>query len=101
MTSSFFENIFSSLRKVHFTKIESKPLKDALVFRDADYEKLIFVQNKCVIRNQHRKLHRITYILSKNIFLQNSTVLPLSCFFTEFYPVVPHRSNFDEKYFLI
>src|ERR1700722_8132043 len=84
MTSSFFENIFSSLRKVHFTKIESKPLRITLVLRDADYEKLIFVENKCVIRNQHRKLHRITYILSKNIFRQNSTVLPLSCVLLNF-----------------
>jgi hypothetical protein len=45
------------------------------MFPDFDYQKLIFVQNKCVIRNQHWKLHRITYVLSKNIFRQNSTVL--------------------------
>ena len=70
---SFFENVFSSLRKVHFTKIESKPSKIALVFRDVDYQKLIFMQNKGVIQNQHRKLYRITYILSKNIFRQNSS----------------------------
>ena len=70
---SFFENVFFSLRKVHFTKIESKPSRIALVFRDVDYQQLILVQNKCVIRNQHRKLHRITYILSKNIFRQKPT----------------------------
>jgi hypothetical protein len=32
----------------------------ALIFRDFDYQKLIFVQNKYDIRNQHQKLHCIT-----------------------------------------
>jgi hypothetical protein len=42
------------------------------------------MQNEHDIRNQHKKLHRLTYILSKNIFRQNSTVLPLSCFLLNF-----------------
>jgi hypothetical protein len=45
----------------------------SLVFRDFDYQNLIFMQNKHDIRNQHQKLHQMTYILSKNIFRQNST----------------------------
>jgi len=55
------------------------------------------MQNKHDIQNQHEKLHRMTYISSKNIFRQNSDVLPLRSIF----PCGPPRSNFDEKYFLM
>ena len=49
------------------------------------------------------KIHRITYILSKNIFRQNSTRTPPppQLFFAQFWALVPHGSNFGEKYFLI
>ena len=38
---------------------------------------------------------------SKNKFSSKFDRTPPQLFFTEFYPVVPHGSNFDEKYFLI
>ncbi len=59
------------------------------------------MQNKHDIRNQHRNLHQVTYILSKNIFHQKFARTPPQPLFTQFRPVVSHRSNFDEKYFLI
>jgi hypothetical protein len=34
---------------------------------------LIFEQNKHYTRSQHKKLHQITYLSSKNFFRQNST----------------------------
>jgi len=61
------------------------------------------MQNKHDIQNQHEKLHRITYILSKNIFRQNSTRGGPE-------PKIEQKraegegeygSNFGEKYFLI
>ena len=61
-----------------------KCLKIGLVFRDFDYQDLISMQNNHDIRNQHQKLHQITYILSKRICRQNSTVLPLSSFSLNF-----------------
>ena len=64
------------MEKITFLEIVGKKLKIALVFRDFAYRKLVFVQHEYDIRNQHKKLHRRTYILSENIFHQNSTVLP-------------------------
>ena len=43
------------------------------VFRHFDYQKSILVQNKHDIRNQHEKLYRIAYILTKYFFRQNLT----------------------------
>jgi hypothetical protein len=54
------------------------------VFRVFLYGNAVKSQNTVDIRNQHKKLHRITYILSKNNFRQNSTVLPLSSFLLNF-----------------
>jgi hypothetical protein len=43
------------------------------VFRHVHYQNSILVQNKHDIRNQHKKLHRIAYILTKYFFHQNLT----------------------------
>ena len=43
------------------------------VFRHFDYQKSILVQNKHDIQNQHEKLYRIAYILTKYFFRQNLT----------------------------
>jgi hypothetical protein len=59
------------------------------------------MQNKRDFRNQRKKLHRIAYILSKNFFRRNSTCTPPQQFLLSFPPVVPYRSNFDGKIFLI
>ena len=40
------------------------------VFRHVRYRKLILVRNKHDIQNQHKKLHRITYISNKYFFHQ-------------------------------
>ena len=37
----------------------------------------------------------------KKYFSSKFDRTPPQVFVTEFYPVVPHRPNFDEKYFLI
>ena len=73
VTDIFFPNFVFSLRKSIFSKSVVKCLKIGLIFRDFDYQNLIFMQNKYDIRNHHQKLHRITYILFKNIFRRNST----------------------------
>ena len=63
------------MEKITFLEIVGKKLKIALVFLDFAYQKLVFIQNEYDIRNQHEKLHRKTYILSENIFHQNSTYI--------------------------
>jgi len=68
----FFLNFFPVLRKSILSKSVAIGNRFSLLFRDYDNHKLIFVQNKRDIRNQHEKPHRITYILSKNIFHQKS-----------------------------
>jgi hypothetical protein len=48
------------------------------------------MQNEHDIRNQHKKLHRTPYILSKYFFHQNFIrTLPQHCF-SEFRPEVPY-----------
>jgi hypothetical protein len=73
VTDSFFSNLFFSLRKSIFSTSVVKCSKIGLVFRAFDHQDLISMQNNHDIRNQHKKLHRIKYILSKDIFRQNST----------------------------
>ena len=77
----FSQNVFFLLSKSLFSKSVSKCYKIALVFRDFDYQNSMFMPNKHDIRNQHKKLHRITYVLPKIFFVKISTVLPLSSFF--------------------
>ena len=43
------------------------------VFRHVGYQKLILVRDKHDIQNQHKKLHRITYISNKYFFYQKFT----------------------------
>ena len=57
--------------KTDVFEISGKILKILLVFRDFDHQYSVFMQNKDDIQNQHKKLHRIMYILPKNIFHQN------------------------------
>ena len=64
------KNIVPLLRKSIFSKSVAKLYSYFELFY---YQNLIFVQNKHDIRDQHEKLHQITYISSKNIFRQNST----------------------------
>ncbi len=57
----------------------------------------ILVRNKYDIRNQHKNLHRIAYILSKYFFHQNSTGTSPQTSFHENCSVVSYGSNFGEK----
>ena len=67
------------------------------IFRCFHYQKLILMQNKHDIQNQHKKLHPITYISNKYFFQQNSTCTPPQLFILKFHPVVPHGWIFAEK----
>ena len=75
----------------------AKSPKNEVVSGVFAYKKFIFKQNGHDIRNQCEKLHRITYILSKTIFPQNSTRTPLHVFFTEFFAEVPYGLDFEGK----
>ena len=59
------------------------------------------MQNKHDIQNQHQKLHRITYILSKNIFRQNSTHGGPQCKIEQKRAEGEYGSNVDEQHSLI
>jgi hypothetical protein len=72
--------------KINFFEIGSKWLKIALLFRDFGYRNLIFMQNKHDIRNQHKKLHRRTYILFKKYFSSKSDSYSSSA---RFYSILP------------
>jgi hypothetical protein len=42
-----------------------KDLKNGMVFREFDSNNLIFMENKCHIRNQEAKIYRKLYALTK------------------------------------
>ena len=79
----FFPKYCSVVEKIEFSYVNGKI---GLVFPNFDHHIFINEQNDCDIRNQHEKLSRITYILSKTIFRQNQTRTPPQVFFTEFFP---------------
>ena len=67
------------------------------LLRRIDYQKLILMRNKHDIQNQHKKLHRIAYILTEYFFYEKTTCTPPQPFSPELNPVVPHRLICDEK----
>jgi hypothetical protein len=56
-------------------------LQKWLVIEDFDFQNLIFMCNEHDIRNQHAKIHRKHYILSRNIFFDKLNPYPTSAFY--------------------
>jgi len=75
----------------------AKSSKNEVVSWVFDCKKFVSKQNGHDIRNQYKKLHRITYILSKTISPQNPTRTPPQVFFTESFGEVPYGLDFEGK----
>ena len=63
--------LLTSYRKQPFS---SKIWKNRVIFREFDYRKWIFMQNKCDIQNQHAKIRQTTLLFIVKFSHQN-----LSC----------------------
>ena len=85
------------IERIHAAKCSRK----RLVFRDFNYRKLVFMENKYDIRDQHAKIHQKLYFLSRNISMKIFPLLPLSFLFRKFLPVPPYRQNFHAKFFMV
>ena len=76
-------------------------MKNGVVFTIIQYNNLVIMQNQYHIRNQREKLHQSRYFLAKKFFHEKSTCGPPQPFFLKNFAVVPHRSIFRGKIFLL
>ena len=71
-THRFFSNTFPLSNKARFYKSQWTKIRVQLINLALLYRKWVIVKYKHHIRNQHKKLSRVTYILLKSNFRQNS-----------------------------
>src|SRR3984957_19219716 len=61
------------LKKWNFSILVTKSLKKSFVFSNFYHHNVIKEQNEYHIRNQHKKLHRVTYVSTITMFHQKHT----------------------------